>query len=200
MYQLVESIRIENGRVRLIDWHNARCNRSMKDLWGVEKRINLRQYISLDKSHQTGSFKCRIIYGEFGVEKVEIDPYATRKISSIKMVNGHHIQYAHKRLFRPELDALYSQKKECDEICIVDSQGMITDAYYFNFVFESGGSFFTPSNCLLPGVMRSYLLHTGKITSMPINEKDLAHFDKVYLINALNPLGSIIMQISDIHD
>ncbi|HMS70680.1 MAG TPA: aminotransferase class IV [Saprospiraceae bacterium] len=191
MCQLLESIRIENGKVRLMDWHNARAERSMADLFGIRQKMDMRKYIVLDQDHKQDIHKCRIVYGKHGVEKVEISTYPPRIIQKIKIVEGGNISYPYKTLERPALDRLYGQRGQHDEICILNSEGFVTDAYYFNFVFEVGGSYFTPSHALLPGVMKAYLEFHNRITQTAIHVDDIHKFERVHLINAMNPLGKI---------
>ncbi|MBK8371293.1 MAG: hypothetical protein IPL20_08025 [Saprospiraceae bacterium] len=52
------------------------------------------------------------------------------------------IEYPYKWVERPELDEVFRQKGNADEIIII-RKGWVTDAYYYNLVFEKMVNFYT---------------------------------------------------------
>lgn len=197
MSLLVETIRIENGKIRLIDLHNERANRSRKILFGETKKLDLRKHLLNVPKLDSELVKCRILYGT-EVQSVEFSVYKRRDIKKVQFIDGGDISYKFKYALRPELDALFGQRENgIDEICIIDKRGFITDAYYYNYVFEKDGQYFTPDTNLLDGIMRTYLLQRKKLTVIPIHIKDIQKFENIHLINALNPLGQIVLKTSE---
>lgn len=192
--KLVETIRIEDGRVMHIDYHNDRCNKSRVALFNSKRNINLRSYIKPNEEHQVGIFKCRVIYGK-KVESVEITPSPKRVIDSFKLINEVNIiKYGHKLLERKALDELYDKRGNADEIIILQNE-LVTDAYYFNLVFESKEEMITPRFPLLKGTTRAYLLDHHMIEVGDIHMSEILSFEKVHFINALNPLGNLFVEL-----
>lgn len=191
---LVETIRIEDGRVMHIDYHNDRCNKSRVALFDSKRNINLRSYVKPTEEHQVGVFRCRVIYGK-KVESVEITPHQKKTINSFKLMNEvNTIKYEHKFIERKALDDLYDKRGNADEIIILQNE-LVTDAYYYNLVFEIKGELITPRFPLLKGTMRAYLLDNQMIEVGDIHMTDILSFEKVHFINALNPLGNLFVEL-----
>lgn len=191
MSQLIESIKIYNGRVYNIQQHDLRCNASRYELFGIEKPIRLRENIRVPPSCRSGLFKCRVVY-DYEIQTIEFIPYMVRKVDKVAVVVDDEIEYPHKFLARPELDVLRFSASEADEILIVKN-GLLTDAYYYNIVLEIEGRLLTPKMPLLKGVMRSKLLHYKRIKECRLTLTDLENARRILLINALTNLGQIIV-------
>jgi 4-amino-4-deoxychorismate lyase len=140
--------------------------------------------------------KCRFIY-DASTYSLDYEIYKRRVIKKLKVINDDHILYPIKKFQRPELDRLFSLKEDTDEIIIV-KKGLVTDAFYYNLVFEDHNGFYTPQACLLKGTMRQRLLDKNKISIKKIAIHDLAKYHRIHLINALNGLGSIVVETSDV--
>lgn len=196
MSLLVESIRIVNGKIRLIDFHNARANASRKILFGSTDQLNLYKQLRNSAIPQSGEVKCRVLYGE-KIEEISFQPYVRKEIKHIQIMAGGDIKYQHKWVERPQLDELFYKKaSDVQEICILDEQDYVTDGYYYNYVFEKDGQLFTPITYLLPGVMRASLIAKGRVIEVPIHINDVSKFEFVHLINAMNPPGKIVLPTS----
>lgn len=196
MSQLVESIKIFNGRMYNIAGHEERANRSRLELFGCVNPLNIRRSVTVPAEFSKGLVKCRVIYDEI-IRDIQFQHYSIRNITSIKAVEGNAIQYPHKYLRRDQLDDLYSKRNGCGEIMILH-KGQVSDAYYYNIVCCKKGTFFTPKIPLLYGVQRQKLLHSGRMQEMAIGLKDLKNFDSIHLINAMTPLGKIVIPIHQI--
>jgi 4-amino-4-deoxychorismate lyase len=138
------------------------------------------------------------MYNE-SIISIDYQPYHRRDIRSLKIVYSKNpINYTYKKVERPEIDVLFAQMDTADEIIIVNPNGHITDAYYYNIILEKDGLLFTPDSNLLNGVMRSHLLTKGKIQEKTIHIDQLHEYDKIHLVNALNPLGMVKVDIEDV--
>ena len=111
-------------------------------------------------------------------------PYTPRKINTLRLVDGHDIDYALKYADRSALERLREMRDSCDDILIV-KDGCLTDTSYSNIVLENSHGLFTPDTCLLNGVRRRHLLATGQIRETRITPADLSTYNRLYLINAL---------------
>jgi 4-amino-4-deoxychorismate lyase len=196
MFQWVESIWIHDGVVPYIDLHQSRYERTLAKFYEDAKVFNIMDFINV-KEHNRGEFKCRFLYSKEDCH-IEIQPYVRRDIRTIKIIHTTiDLDYSSKRIDRKELDYYYSMKGDSDEIIMV-KDNLITDGYYYNLVFENDGAFYTPTEPLLRGVMRQSLIDAGEIIPIPIHINDLYNYQRVHLINALNPLGQHILDINQI--
>ncbi len=189
MSQLIESIKILDGRVYNLHFHEIRANMSRMSLFGIQDPLNIKKVLSKLQIPKKGLLKCRIIYDQ-EISEVEIKPYSIRKIEKIKIIYDDHVSYQYKLLDRKELDLLYAQREVNDEILIVKN-GLLADAYYYNIVCKLGSTYYTPSIPLLQGIQREYLLSKTTIIEEEISAEDILKFDMIYLINALTPLLTI---------
>jgi len=183
MYQLIETIRIENGNLCNISFHDTRLNRARKQLFNCHYEISLAKNIVVPYQFMKGIFKCRVTYNS-EIRKIEFEPYSVRQISSLQLVNGDHIEYSYKYADRTELEQLFKLRGECDDILIVKN-GCITDSYYANIVLSKGGELFTPANPLLAGTRREYYIQKGIIQTALITPENLKDFSNARIINAM---------------
>jgi 4-amino-4-deoxychorismate lyase len=190
MCHLVESIRIHNGRTYLLRYHQARMNRSLRHIFGLKSYPDLKDIIQIPKEFQTGLVKCRVIY-DTEIRKVTFEYYVRPEIQSFKLIKDDDISYDYKYL---EREKLAHWKAACmpGQDFIIVKHGFLTDGYYYNVALEKSGKFFTPEKPLLNGVMRQYLLNRKILKTAHITPEEILQFDKIHLINAMNPLNSII--------
>ena len=53
---------------------------------------------------------------------------------------------------------------------------------------------FTPDTYLLNGSMRQFLLKTKRIIEKPIREEEISDYEKMYFINAMNPIETAFVK------
>ncbi len=186
MSPYIETIRIQDGELKNLPYHQARFEWTRRSELGLESHPDLYQMIRSHKGLAFGLLKCRIRYGK-EIEGIEFEPYTRRVLSSLKVVEANHISYGFKYSDRTALENLYAQRGTCDDILIIKN-GCVTDSYVANIVFWNGEGWFTPDLPLLPGTKRASLLDLGQIETARITEQDLPLYQKVRLINAMNNL------------
>ncbi len=191
MFRLVESIQIQNGQMPLLAYHEARIRQTRKVLLGIDKTLPISEAICNFGPFTEGLFKCRLVYNA-QIEEIIVQPYQIRKITSIKLLEDNEITYDYKFLERPELDDLYDQRGNHDEIMIVRN-GLVTDAYYYNFIFEKDGKWYTPASPLLKGCRRAALLEEGVLNKADITVQSIHEYDRIHLINAMTEPGKIVL-------
>ena len=180
--QLIETIRTCNCRLENIKWHNARFNKSRKNLFGVSEIIDLKKTIKIPGDLPRSVHKCRVVYDK-KINKIEFVPYQLKQIKSIALVTDNNFGYNYKYTDRSHLRFLLN-KSRADEIIIVKNN-LLTDASYANVCFFDGGKWWTPAKPLLAGTMRSKLIFQGKINTADIRPSDIRFFKKIKLINAM---------------
>lgn len=183
MYQLLESIRIEDRVLHNIELHNKRFNMARKALWGQSNLIDLSTLINIPEEISNERYKCRIV-SNGQTFSVEIKPYVQRKIETLKIVFDNNINYTYKTSNRTQLDKAFAQRYNCDDIIIIKNN-LLSDAWAANLILFNGEKWFTPKKPLLKGTQREYLLSTGKIFEQNIHLTDIKSFETIKLINAM---------------
>ena len=178
-----ETICVRNRRLRNLPYHQARLHRTRATLWGNHDKWSLANILSIPDSLGTGTYKCRLTYGE-QVETIEWEPYTPRPIRSLKVVHDDSIEYSHKYRDRQRLNTLAEQRDSCDDVLIV-RRGLMTDTSYCNVAFFDGEQWLTPSTPLLPGTQRAFLLDQGIIQEASVRVEELHRFTAVKLFNAM---------------
>ena len=183
MCQLVESLKLRDGAIQNLEYHQMRMNHSMDELFPKAAKINLETVISIPKNCASGIFKVRVLYGS-SVEKIEIEPYTFRTIQSLKVVHHESIDYHLKYTDRQVLQKLFARRGDCDDIIIIKN-GLVTDSFAANLLFYDGEKWVTPTTPLLKGTKRQLLIDWGIIFEKEIREEDVLKFQKVGMVNAL---------------
>ena len=182
---LLETIRIENGEIHNLSYHQKRCNHTRKTLFNSDDILNLIESI---KAPKKGLYRCRILYAET-LHSIEYIPYTPKEIHSIKIVKAD-IHYAFKYANRDTFADLLTEHNDVDEI-IIEKDGYLSDITIANIAFFSEGKWYTPATPLLQGTMRQKLLDDGFLQPRDIKKDDLHRYTQVALINAM--LGFTIL-------
>ncbi len=175
--ELLETIKIEDGQVINIEWHNRRCNKSRLELFDEKKLLNLEEFI---EAPQKGLYRCRILY-DSKVNSVEYIPYTPKKIKSFKIVKSN-INYSYKYSDREELNKLLDNAY--DDI-IIEKNGLLTDTTIANIAFYDGKQWSTPLNPLLEGTLREKLLSEEFLVLKNIKSEDIKNYSHFALMNAM---------------
>lgn len=197
MYQLIESVCLENSTVKNLQYHNIRMNKSRKELLGCNNFLKIEDNINIPHYAQTGIWKIRIHYSEY-ISKIEFEPYKRKYIQSLQIVFSDAIEYAYKYADRTSIAQLLEKRNNADDILIV-KDGFITDSSSANVAFFNGIEWITPVTPLLPGTKCAKLLHEGIIKEDYIALKDIDKFTHICLINAFLDIGDILLPTSKIY-
>ncbi len=176
---LLETIRIYNGEVENLEYHQQRFDHSRKVLFGYTSSLDLKSKIS---APPIGLIRCRILYNT-DIRSVEYIPYTPRNLKTFTVVKSD-IDYSHKFADRSMLENLKNLYPQSDEI-IIEKDGYLTDTTISNIAFFKDKEWITPSNPLLKGTMRAKLLKEGFLKEKPIYKEELPSFQGFALINAM---------------
>lgn len=184
MSLLLETIKLQEGYLQNISFHNNRMMRSMQILFGIRRKIELDHLIIIPPEAKRGIYKCRIEY-DTDVRKVEFLLYSVRPLRRLKLVECNDLDYSLKYADRSRLEELASGRGDCDDILIIRN-GMVTDTSYANIIFKDlKGNWVTPLTFLLQGTRRESLLQKGIIKETAISYSDLKKYKAAKLINAM---------------
>ncbi len=196
MCLLNESLKITDGKIENLFFHNRRLNTSRNKLFGSTDIIDLTDHISITEENSEGIFKCRIIYSE-KIESVEYLPYVKRDIKSLRLLRCDDIDYSLKYADREKLENLLEKRRGCDDIITVKN-GFLTDTSFSNIALFNGQEWLTPARPLLAGTKREKLITEGILKEDGIRPDDIGRFQKISLINAMVDLGELEISTSEI--
>jgi 4-amino-4-deoxychorismate lyase len=190
MCRFIESIRWEGGCYHLLDYHQARVDRTFQFHFPDVQPIRLADVLPDIKARE--KHKVRVVYGP-NLVSVGIERYVQRKINSISLVEVGDYDYRFKYEDRGQIEK-WREDSGADEI-IMTRNGYIADASYANVVLFDGEKWLTPQSCMLAGVQRTHLLAHGRIEEKALTVGDLSRYDSIGFINALLPLGQQVGKI-----
>lgn len=190
MSQFIESIKVEDQEIFLLDLHQKRVNQTFSH-FGKEDSIDLAKIYKNLQHDEDGLFKLRIAYDLDKRIRTQMIPYAIPEIQDFKLVENNSFDYSFKFEDRKELDKMKAKAK-AEEIIIVKNNH-ITDTSFSNLLFLKGKDWFTPSTYLLNGVQRQHLLKQKKIKETEITLQNIKQFTHFQIINALNDFDDMFI-------
>ncbi len=176
---LLETIKIEDGGVFNLSYHQARCDESRKALFHSTDRLDIS---SLIQAPPKGLYRCRILYDE-KIHSIEYIPYSPKEIHKLKIITSDII-YNYKYANREELNTLLQKQYDTDEI-IIEKEGYLADTTIANIAFYDGKQWFTPEKPLLKGTMRAKLLDEGFLHTRKIKKEEISVYTHFALMNAM---------------
>lgn len=188
-FPFFETIRIAGGLVEHADLH---LDRMQKTCLFHYNEFHFGKIIDDLEISGNGLFKLNIWYNQHETE-IRLSEYVPAAITKIKIVECEpDFDYSWKYTDRQYLNNLLQSASGADEIILVKS-GFVTDTSKANIVFEKNGKLYTPETFLLNGTMRQYLLKTGQIIEKRIRTEDIQSYEKMYFINAMNPMETALV-------
>lgn len=190
MYQFIESIKVEDQEIFLLEFHQKRVNETFAH-FGKEGSIDLAKIFKNLNHDEDGLFKLRIVYDLDKRIRTQMIPYAIPEIEDFQMVENNSFDYSFKFEDRKELDKM-KRKAKAEEIIIVKNNH-ITDTSFSNLLFLKGKDWFTPNTYLLNGVQRQNLLKMKKIKETEITLQNIKEFSHFQIINSLNDFDDMFI-------
>lgn len=190
MSQFIESIKIEDKKIFLLDLHQKRVDDTFAH-FGKESSINLAEIFKNLEHDEDGLYKLRISYDLDKNFRTQLIPYAISEISNFQLVVNNIYDYSFKFEDRKELEKMLQQAKSSEIIIVKNNH--ITDTSFSNLLFKKGKEWFTPSTYLLNGVQRQYLLKNKKIKEAEITLQNIAEYSHFQIINAMNDFDDMFI-------
>lgn len=188
--KLLETIRIINGEIQNIGWHQTRVCDSVTSCFKRDCNLDLEYIIKpLLSSNQSTCVKCRIVYDDSTYD-IELLPYTPKRINSIKVIELPLINYAHKYADRSMFNDILINNSDIDEVLIIQN-GHITDTTISNIALFDGNRWVTPSTYILNGTTRQRLLATNVLKEIDLKHSDIKNFESIKLLNAMLDFGSM---------
>jgi 4-amino-4-deoxychorismate lyase len=182
---LFESIRVNDGQVPLLDFHQKRIELSYSAVFKKVSTYNLKECIEpfLKKD---GIQKCRFIYDDknYRVEIIDYQLIEPKRIGWLRI--DPNFNYSFKffnRSFFNKINEVYSA---CDEIILIQNNE-ITDSTYCNIVIYINNEWILPKSYLLNGVERSRIISKYNFTVAPVSIDKFLLAKEYKLINSMRP-------------
>jgi len=175
----LETIKSVDGELFNMSYHQKRYE-SVLDSLGIEKKEDLKEYLN---PPPFGIYRCRLVYTPDTIN-ITYHEYKKKEISSLKLIFNNEIEYSNKSTCRDEIDALYEQRGDADDILIIKDL-LVSDTSIANIAFYKNGDWLTPKQPLLKGTTRARLIDEGKIIESDIKVQDIRSFSKIALLNAM---------------
>lgn len=190
MYRFIESIKIEDQKIFLADYHQKRINETFAH-FAKEGSLDVVKIFKNLEHDEDGLYKLRIAYDLDRNYRTQLIPYAVSEISDFYLVENNTYNYSFKFEDRTELESM-KRMAGAEEIIIVRNNH-ITDTSFSNLLFLKNRTWYTPSTYLLNGVMRRHLLDARKIKETEITLQNIGEFTHFQIINALNDFDDMFV-------
>lgn len=199
-FQLIESLRLENGQVARLEGHLQRLTASAHHFGWLQApdadralALRVRQALAdVASRHPNGVFKLRLLLSTDGRVDVEAAP--------LPAPSGRPLTVALAEQPMPEADdfirhkttqrqayAAFPAPPGCFDTLLHNAAGDLTEFTIGNVAVKLDGRWFTPplSAGLLPGVMRASLLAEGRLETRRLTLADLPRAEGLALINSV---------------
>lgn len=187
--KLFETLAISDKKIKNLTYHNERFALGQKFLGKTPVSIDscLDELLNKGIGHIKNKdfFKAKVVYDAHHIE-VSCEDYTPKKINSFLMIGCDKIEYGYKYHNRTLLNHLLLQKSSCDEVIII-KHGFVSDCTIGNLLFLKNGLWYTPDTPLLQGTQRAYLLDIGQVQARRILWHEVFDYEKIMMVNALNP-------------
>lgn len=195
--KFIETMAVTDGKIRNIRYHIERMSCSA----GISG-IDLSEIYRATKAGDTpaGYEKFRLVYDSSGILSSEVSHYTVHRVNYlIAMAIPDDFDYNRKYLDRSALNS-FSTNCPKGSIPMLIRNGFVTDTTYTNLCFKDiDGTWHTPSTPLLRGTMRQSLIDQGGLQEREIRVEEIREFCEVALINALLPLGKVVLPITSVN-
>jgi para-aminobenzoate synthetase/4-amino-4-deoxychorismate lyase len=186
---LLETMRLEGGRVALLDRHLARLAGSAGyhgmplDLAAARELVE----------RETGAARLRLLLSPGGVARLERAPLPAPLPRPLRVsldpapVASSDPARFHKTGDRGFYEARRAARPDRFDVVLVNEAGAPTESTIASLVVELAGERVTPplQAGLLPGVFRAELLATGQVRERPLTVAELRGARRRWLVNAL---------------
>lgn len=203
-FELVETMRMDDGTIYLLDRHMDRLRASATHFgFELEERRIASALETESAKHPSGRHRVRLLVGAGGGVSVSCTPLhpmnePLRVVLSPKRVSPSDEFLYHKTTHRP----LYQRERETalsrgyDEVVFFNWRGECCEGSITNlFVGTDGGLFTPPVGCgLLPGTLRADMLSRGVCRERVITLPDLRRASRVYVGNSVIGLVPAVVE------
>lgn len=196
MCRFVESIKLKDGNLFRLKYHQERVNKTFREFFSEEDPINVFSVLNERLLPAVGTHKIRIVY-DSDIISIDFSPYVRREIKSLKLVKTSIQSAPYKFEDRMAYNEAFSLKGDCDDVLLV-KDGLLTDSSYCNVALFDGKNWITPKTPLIYGTNRAELIENGLIEEQDIRVDSIKSYEKICLFNAMIEFAELTIDTSDI--
>lgn len=187
---LLETIRLQDGKVLRLEEHQARIDRSHLACYGSVPGWRLAD--SLPAPPSQGRHRLRLLHHRESRE-YETHPYAIRRPQAFHTIEVGDVDYAHKYADRSGLEGLRRQvarDKGLDPAdlswdILLTRDGLLLEAGYAALACLLDGEWLTPSAPLLPSTRIAAYVREGRLRPAQLHVSDIPSMERILLVNAM---------------
>ena len=201
-FELLETLRLEDGRFPLLQRHLARLRRSAThfgweaDIAGVEEMLQ-----AVAAGNDAGLHRVRLLVPRDGEPSVTVAPHSpdTRPWNvclASEPVDAEDVFLFHKTTRREVHEGALRDRPDADDVILWNRSGRITELTRANLVLELDGVLVTPpvEDGLLAGVQRELAISERGVRELSLSPGDLEHASAAWAINALRGWVPVIVR------
>lgn len=199
-YELLETLRLHQGRYWLLAGHMKRLARSAHTLGFPFDEGRITDALQATaRQHRDGQWRARLRLSASGEEAMDVSPLDGLPASPLIVLASAPVASSnpwlrHKTTRRELYASMMSKQAGILDTLLYNERGELTEFTRGNLVVELEGRLLTPpTECgLLPGVFRDVLLARGRVQEGIVKVDDLAHANRIWFINSLR--GAALVQ------
>jgi len=193
-FQLLETMKLDNGSFPLLDRHLNRLKRSANYFgYKVDEPLLLEEMKSVAEDKSIGNYRVRLLVSQDGSFETQITevPYKYERMNAVLSrmpVNSSDPFLYHKTTHR----TVYNEHKSLHladptSVLLWNEREELTEFIIGNLVLDIEGIWVTPpvESGVLAGTYRSALLEKGIIEERVLYKHDLQNCNKVWMVNAV---------------
>ncbi len=197
-FQLLESLRLENGQLARLPAHLARVQAAARAFHFADEAhiAALAQRVSdtlhaLAHAHPTGLYKVRLLVDDHLSISAEAAPLpdtpTPARVSLATQPMPPADAFIRHKTTRRTAYAPFTPPPGCFDTLLYNAAGELTEFTIGNLALQLDGQWYTPPlpSGLLPGVMRATLLAEGRLQERRLTLDDLHHAQDLALLNSV---------------
>jgi len=192
-FSLLETMRLEHGRVERLERHLARMAESADYFRYAWNETAVREAVaSVTAGHPDGCWRVRLLLSAEGHPTIECTPHAPdthpwRLDFARDPIDATDPFVLHKTTHRVVYEIARRSRAAVDDVLLWNARGEVTESTIANVVAEIAGVRYTPplSSGLLAGTFRAEQLEAEAIRERILTKADAASASRLWLINSV---------------
>jgi para-aminobenzoate synthetase/4-amino-4-deoxychorismate lyase len=193
-FELVETMRLEDGGFPLLPRHLARLAASARHFGFALDLARVEAALLRERTAAAGEGRrVRLLVASDGSVRTESGPLPAPAAEPLPValararVSRRDPFLFHKTTRREVHDAARRERPDAFDVVLANEEGELTELTIGNLVLELGGERVTPArdSGLLAGVFRAELLASGAVRERPVRVGELACARRLWLVNAV---------------
>jgi len=193
-FALLETMRLDQGRLRRLERHIARAAAAARDFDYAWNEAAVREALArVEASHAEGCWRARLLVSREGVPALECTPHDPSAEGRWRVgfapepIDERDPFILHKTTRRAVYDRARASRPDLDDVLLWNGRGEVTEATVGNVVAEIDGVRWTsPLHCgLLGGTFRGEQLDAGTIRERVLTPADVRSASRLWIINSV---------------